>query len=106
MCVAISEAYPRHTACAYYFEGGTRNRATFTASSMWPSPQRCAASWSAKNGASSEPFEPRPLKYASRGRAKHRVMTSIELLARPSALLPPPRYPLTRYHGVLAPRSA
>jgi hypothetical protein len=33
-------------------------------------------------------------------------MTSIELLARLSALLPPPRYPLTRYHGVLAPRSA
>jgi hypothetical protein len=39
-------------------------------------------------------------------RAKHRVMTSNELLARLSALLPPPRYPLTRYHGVLAPRSA
>jgi hypothetical protein len=33
-------------------------------------------------------------------------MTSIELLARLAALLPPPRYPLTRYHGVLAPRSA
>jgi hypothetical protein len=46
------------------------------------------------------------VKYVSRGRAKHRVMTSIELLARLSALLPPPRYPLTRYHGVLAPRSA
>lgn len=46
------------------------------------------------------------VKYLSRGRAKHRVMTSIELLARLSALLPPPRYPLTRYHGVLAPRSA
>jgi hypothetical protein len=46
------------------------------------------------------------VKYVSRGRAKHRVMTSIELLARLSAILPPPRYPLTRYHGVLAPRSA
>jgi hypothetical protein len=33
-------------------------------------------------------------------------MTSIELLARLAAPLPPPRYPLTRYHGVLAPRSA
>ena len=32
-------------------------------------------------------------------------MTSTGLLARLSAL-PPPRYPLTRYHGVLAPRSA
>jgi hypothetical protein len=47
------------------------------------------------------------VKYVRAGkRAKHRVMTSIELLARLSALLPPPRYPLTRYHGVLAPRSA
>lgn len=46
------------------------------------------------------------VKYVSRGRAKHRVMTSIELLARLSALLPPPRDPLTRYHGVLAGRSA
>jgi hypothetical protein len=36
------------------------------------------------------------VKYVSRGRAKHRVMTSVELLARLSALLPPPRYPLTR----------
>ena len=43
------------------------------------------------------------VKSVSRGRAKHRVMTSNELLARLSALLPPPRYPLTRYHGVLAP---
>jgi hypothetical protein len=46
------------------------------------------------------------VKSVRRGRAKHRVMTSIELLARLAALLPPPRYPLTRYHGVLAPRSA
>ena len=43
------------------------------------------------------------VKDVSRGRAKHCVMTSIELLARLSALLPPPRSPLTRYHGVLAP---
>ncbi len=46
------------------------------------------------------------VKYARRGRAKHRVMTSTELLARLAALIPPPRYPLVRYSGVLAPRSA
>ena len=33
-------------------------------------------------------------------------MTPMELLARLSALIPPPRYPLVRYHGVLAPRSS
>jgi hypothetical protein len=38
-------------------------------------------------------------------RATHRVMTSVELLARLAALVPPPRYPLVRYHGVLAPHS-
>ena len=38
------------------------------------------------------------------GQAKHRVMTPVECLARISALIPPPRYPLTRFHGVLAPR--
>ena len=40
------------------------------------------------------------------GRAKVRVMTPFELLARLAALVPPPRYPLVRYHGVLAPRSS
>ncbi len=40
------------------------------------------------------------------GRAKHRVMAPLELLARLAALVPPPRYPLVRYHGVLGPRSA
>ncbi|HWL86818.1 MAG TPA: transposase, partial [Polyangiaceae bacterium] len=39
------------------------------------------------------------------GREKLRVMTPLELLARLAALIPPPRYPLVRYHGVLAPRS-
>ncbi len=39
------------------------------------------------------------------GRAKHRVMTPVELLARLSAIIPPPRYPLLRYAGVLGPRS-
>ncbi|MCC6553076.1 MAG: transposase, partial [Polyangiaceae bacterium] len=38
-------------------------------------------------------------------RATHRVMSPIELLARLAALVPPPRYPLVRYHGVLAPHS-
>ena len=45
------------------------------------------------------------VKYASAGRAKHRVMTPLELLARLSAIIPPPRFPLLRYHGVLAPNS-
>jgi hypothetical protein len=39
------------------------------------------------------------------GRAKNRVMAPLELLARLSALVAPPRYPLVRYHGVLAPKS-
>ena len=40
------------------------------------------------------------------GRAKHRVMTPLEFLARLAAIVAPPRYPLLRYHGVLAPRSS
>ena len=44
------------------------------------------------------------VKYAGRG-GTHRVMTPIELLARLAALVPPPRYPLVRYHGVLAPHA-
>jgi Putative transposase len=39
------------------------------------------------------------------GRAKHRVMAPLEFLARLAAIVPPPRYPLLRYAGVLAPRS-
>jgi hypothetical protein len=46
------------------------------------------------------------LKYVSRGRGKHRVMTGIEFMARLAAIIAPPRYPLLRYAGVLAPRSA
>lgn len=38
------------------------------------------------------------------GREKLRIMTSLELLARLVAVVPPPRYPLVRYHGVLSPR--
>jgi hypothetical protein len=32
-------------------------------------------------------------------------MTPVECIARLCALVPPPRYPLTRFHGVLAPRA-
>jgi hypothetical protein len=45
------------------------------------------------------------VKYAPSAAATHRVMTPIEFLARLAALVPPPRYPLTRYHGVLGPAS-
>jgi hypothetical protein len=45
------------------------------------------------------------LKYVSRGRGEHRVMTGMEFMARLSAIIAPPRYPLVRYCGVLAPRS-
>ena len=44
------------------------------------------------------------VKYAGRG-GTHRVMTKVEFLARLAALVAPPRYPLVRYHGVLAPHS-
>jgi hypothetical protein len=37
--------------------------------------------------------------------ATHRVMTPMEFMARLSALVPPPRTPLVRYHGVVAPNS-
>ena len=33
----------------------------------------------------------------------HRILEPIELLARIAALIPPPRHPFLRYHGVLAP---
>jgi hypothetical protein len=35
----------------------------------------------------------------------HRVMTGLELIARLAALVPPPRFPLLRYFGVLAAHS-
>jgi len=44
------------------------------------------------------------VKYPRRG-TTHLVMTPVEFLARAAALLPPPRFPLVRYHGVLAPHS-
>ena len=43
------------------------------------------------------------VKKASRGRVTERVMTPLEALARLAAIVPPPRYPLLRVHGVLAP---
>jgi hypothetical protein len=47
------------------------------------------------------------LKYVARGqRGKYRVMAGVEFLARLAAITCPPRYPLTRFAGVLAPRSA
>jgi hypothetical protein len=45
------------------------------------------------------------VKVARGRRATHRIMTPLEFLARASALIPPPRFPLVRYHGVLAPNS-
>jgi hypothetical protein len=44
------------------------------------------------------------VKKAGRGRVKQRVMTPLECLGRLAAMVPPPRYPLLRLHGVLAPR--
>jgi hypothetical protein len=44
------------------------------------------------------------VKYPGR-RSTHRVMTPLELLARLAALVAPPRFPLLRYHGVLAPHA-
>ncbi|MBI2389573.1 MAG: transposase [Deltaproteobacteria bacterium] len=41
----------------------------------------------------------------SRKNATHRILSPIELLARIAALIPPPRHPFLRYHGVLGPSS-
>ena len=46
------------------------------------------------------------LKYKSRGGRTHRVMQPLELMARLASLVAPPRLPLTRYHGCLAPCSS
>jgi hypothetical protein len=40
-----------------------------------------------------------------RGSKTHRIMQPMEAMARIAALVPPPRRPLLRYHGVLAPGS-
>jgi hypothetical protein len=46
------------------------------------------------------------LKYVAHGRrGKYRVMTGVEFLVRLAAITCPPRYPLQRFAGVLAPRA-
>jgi hypothetical protein len=45
------------------------------------------------------------VRWARSDAGPYRVMTPVEFLARLAALVPPPWYPLTRYHGVLAPAS-
>ncbi len=45
------------------------------------------------------------LKWANR-RSSHRVMSPLEFMARLASIVAPPRLPLTRYHGVLAPNSS
>lgn len=46
------------------------------------------------------------LRHAWRRDQTHRIMTPLELLARIAALVPPPRHPLIRFHGVFAPNSS
>ena len=45
------------------------------------------------------------VKKSARRTSRCRIMTPVECIARLCALVPPPRYPLTRFHGVLAPRA-
>ena len=45
------------------------------------------------------------VKKSSRRLSRCRIMTPVECIARLCALVPPPRYPLTRFHGVLVPRA-
>jgi hypothetical protein len=46
------------------------------------------------------------LKHHVRGGNTHRVMRPLEMMARLAAIVPPPRLPLVRYHGCLAPSSS
>ncbi len=46
------------------------------------------------------------IKQLRNGRAKVRYMTPLDFIARLAALVPPPRHPLVRFHGVFAPRSS
>jgi hypothetical protein len=46
------------------------------------------------------------LKTPYRDGTTHILLEPLDFLARPAALVPPPRTHLTRYHGVLAPASA
>jgi hypothetical protein len=45
------------------------------------------------------------VKHAYRGQTTVRVMTPMQFMARLAALIPPPRHPLIRFHGVFAPNS-
>jgi hypothetical protein len=45
------------------------------------------------------------LKQPGRRGETHRIMEPMEFMARLAALVPPPRHPLVRYHGVFAPNS-
>jgi hypothetical protein len=45
------------------------------------------------------------VKMSSRRVSRCRIMTPVECIARLCALVPPPRYPLTRFHRLLAPRA-
>lgn len=45
------------------------------------------------------------LRKPRRNGATHLVMTPVQFLARIAALIPPPRFPLQRFSGVLAPNS-
>jgi len=45
------------------------------------------------------------VKYPRRGGRTHLLMSPMQFMARISALIPPPRFPLVRYSGVLAPAS-
>ncbi len=45
------------------------------------------------------------MKKSTRRVSRCRVMTPVECIARLCALIPPPRYTLTRFHGVLAPHA-
>jgi hypothetical protein len=45
-------------------------------------------------------------KWRSTGGTTHRVMAPREFMARLASIVAPPRRPLTRYHGVLAPNSS
>jgi hypothetical protein len=46
------------------------------------------------------------LRKAYGSKRTHRIMTPLQFLARLSALVPPPRHPLIRFHGVYAPHSS
>ena len=45
------------------------------------------------------------VRWARSASGPYRIMTPLELMARLAAIVPPPRYPLLTFHGVLAPAS-